>query len=242
MNHKLKHGLHAAIVTSPGPGHGGSLFAWETYMAATLSGIPAILATFDEHRPYPEIGKDLRRLPILDGCMTTLHHLRLIAQEARNENKLLIIDTKSGFHRTDPMFEIIEHAGIREATSLAALMPTLHGARYPLEAFEKDGFMFSRGLVRNWGFRASKSEHQPFSAFPLEYWSPTFLTKEVLEIIMSSSKSVDNNKPDEEIDQYSYDPNSNDPRDRYITYMAAARVAIYRALLEPITEPVRNRG
>jgi hypothetical protein len=63
MQLQLVPGLHTAIIANASPGYGGSQFSLETYVVCkNKAGIPAILATFDHSREYPNLGSDLRRL------------------------------------------------------------------------------------------------------------------------------------------------------------------------------------
>lgn len=241
---KLKNGLHVAIVTSPCAGHGGSLFAWETYMASTLSGIPAILATFDRYRNYPEIGEDLRRLPMVtdDGkrklAPDVLRCLLPIAEEARADNKLLIIDTKAGFLPGDPMFKVLSHAGIADATSVAALMPVRQGLRPAFADFEPCGIRITRGLFRYWGFKSDlpwiASTHTP----PLYHWSPDYLTCQVRDFILPSIPRPMPKEVEDKIGELVYMPESDESRDQYSRHLEDAVTNIWLTLLEPITESI----
>jgi len=242
---KLKHGLHVAIVTSPCAGHGGSLFAWETYMACTLRGVPSILASFDYHRLYPDIGKDLRRLSIGDGHAgrhigsEALACLLPIAEEARTENKLLIIDTKAGFLPDDQMFKVLAQARIPDATSVAALMPVRHGLRPYFADFESHGIRITRGLFRYWGFRSDKPEIASTHTPPLYHWTPAFLTPEVRELILPTRRKPMPKGVEDEIGDLVYFPESDDPHDQYIRHVGDAVTTLWKTLLEPITESVR---
>lgn len=156
---KIKHGLHIAIVTNSRAGQGGSLFAVETYLACKLRGIPAILATFDSLRVYPKIGDDLRRLPTdtenpdqITGRIRTCEALLNIAKEAIIGHKMLIIDTKAGFIADDQIFKSLCLAGLRDAASVAALIPIQNGSEPVLADLEVYGINITRGLLRRWGF------------------------------------------------------------------------------------------
>lgn len=242
---KLKHGLHVAIVTSSSAGHGGSLFAWETYMTCNLKGIPAILATFEQSRLYPEIGDSLRRLSLDQGesignqVPDALCSLLSIAEEAKSENKLLIIDTKSGFKSNDIMFKVLTRAGIGSATSVAALMPLQYGHEPHFGDFESHGIRMTRGLFRHWGFKSTYPDIAFAHTPPLYHWIPAFLTAETLESILSQRQHHQMPKEvEDEIGDLVYFPDSDDQQNQYLRHLDDAASNIWISLLDPITESV----
>ena len=252
MNHQLHPGLHVAIVTNPRGGNGGSLFAWETYIACKLSGIAAILATFDQQRAYPEIGTDLRRLPVPDahtygqsgpeniGCLLPLVH------EAQSFGKFLIIDTMSGFTLTDPMFDVLEYCRIPEATSIAALLPI--GQNIPISNvaetqcsdFREIGISFTRGLFRSWAVGAGSTSD---SNHPLAYpvWRPAELSKKTLAIINDEHSFLECDSNLHVPDLFGCLSNQNGTRREKgarleaRSHLPAAKTAIFNALLAPIS-------
>lgn len=165
-------------------------------MACKLSGIPAILATFDQRRRYPEIGADLRRLPVPDAetpgqsGIENLGCLLPIAAEAKTMRKFLIIDTRTGFNLQDPMFEVLEYCGIPQADSIEALLPiqnnipSYSAAVTQCGDFLEIGLSFSHRMFRTWA-RGADSRHLPalgdFPEVPL--WRPNELSKKALATI-----------------------------------------------------------
>lgn len=191
MKITLKAGLHVAIVTSPKPGYGGSMLAWETYEVCKRLGIPAIFVTFDRFRNYPpSIETDLRRLPVSESPVATedevANCLISIAKEAKNERKYLIIDTKAGYYHHHPMFAAFIRAQIGEADSIAALAAVWSGIDKSRDPFAESGITFDRTIFRCWGFRSD------FSLAPSDdkthRWIPRFLSRNaVIEINEGSS-------------------------------------------------------
>ena len=254
MKHQLHPGLHVAIVTNSRGNHGGSLFAWETFMACKLSGIPAILATFDQQRAYPDTGTDLRRLPVPDahtygqsgpeniGCLLPLIH------EARLLGKFLIIDTKSGFTLKDPMFDVLEYCGIPDATSIAALLPIGQNipnskvAEIQCSDFREIGISFTRGLFRSWAVGAgstSLEEPNHTQAFPV--WRSAELSKKALAIINDGHSFLEYDSNLHVPDLFGCLSNQNGPRREKgarleaRSHLPAAKTAIFNALLAPIS-------
>lgn len=192
--HQLRTGLHVAIVTSPYRGCGGSMLAWEAYIVCGLSGIPAILATFDHQHQYPDIGSDLRRIvqPVAPfPCQKESalpNKLIQIAEEAQTQNKFLIIDAPAGFDAEHSMFEAIQNAGIPRASSIAALMP-VHpsepgswGAALSTTPFREIGIWFDQGLFRFWDAgRHTSLPNLSLPKFPM--WKAAFLSRHAIQLI-----------------------------------------------------------
>lgn len=237
----LRHGLHVAIVTNSRAGQGGSLFAVETYLACKLRGIPAILATFDSLRIYPEYGDDLRRLPTdtenpdqITVRLRTCEALLNIAKEAKIGHKLLIIDTKASFIANDQIFQTLCFAGLRDAASVAALIPIQNGSEPALADLEVHGINITRGLFRHWGFSSSSAPHFMLKTPPVYHWSPGFLTPHVREIIFS----IDRENAAAESNEM---PGRRTPEVDYNRHIADAESIIWKTLLDPITEDAYNQ-
>ena len=189
MKHTLKPGLHVALVTNTKPGSGGSLMAFETYIACRLAGIPAILATYDPRRMYPKIGSDLRRLKNLESLSEhpmiprTPYNLESLMAEAAVEGKFLIVDTEPGLEGEASLRDAISCIE-KSATSVTALVPAPHGIAPDLEMMNEIGSAFETILVRYWGF-SSPDVTCRTSRFRRHYhWRPGFLTFDELELIL----------------------------------------------------------
>ncbi len=251
MKPQLNPGLHISIVTNPRAGQGGSLFAAENYWACHHYGIPALIASFDPERNYPLPGRDLRRLPVCgisqDLPLTAAQRYCLlpVVEEAREQNKMLIIDTRSGFSESHPMFEILREAAIEDADSITALVGVQHGMldwdgiRNLCHPFCEIGARFGRGLVRDWGLRRDAASSVPSFAEPLLYrWSPPFLTQPMLERINAGAGS---STGPEDLRNAAKAPGEltltlDDELERKLmNYHRAAREAIWQAVLSPIT-------
>jgi hypothetical protein len=77
-----------------------------------LSGIQAILVSFDAHHHYPKLGLDLKRLAmpadtIPEDEPEICAEFQQIVEEAEEERKYLIIDTPTGFIPEHPLFELL---------------------------------------------------------------------------------------------------------------------------------------
>lgn len=224
-------------------------------MACKLSGISAILATFDEHRHYPEIGTDLRRLPVPDGetpgqsGIESLGCLLPIAAEARSMSKFLIIDTRTGFNIQDPMFEIFEYCGIPEATSTAALLPIQHNipsysAAVSLTSdFREIELLFTRSLFRSWAKGADSRPLPALQNFPaVPLWRPSELSKKALAMIHGGAPFVESEPSPPVPDLFGYVGDGQtspfakkDPRLEIELHLHAAKRAIFNAILAPIS-------
>lgn len=223
-------------------------------MACKLSGIPAIIATFDQRRRYPEIGADLRRLPVPDGetpgqsGIESLGCLLPIAAEARSMSKFLIIDTRTDFNIQDPMFEVLEYCGIPEATSTAALLPIQnnipsYSAAVSLTSdFREIGLSFTRSLFRSWARGADSRPLPALGDFPqIPLWRPNELSKKALAMIHSGVPFVElePSPPVPDLFGYVNDQTSSlakkDPRLEIELHLHAARRAIFNTILDPIS-------
>ncbi len=240
-----KHGLHAAIVTNLRAGHGGSMFAWEVYMSCAFNGIPAILATFDSHRLYPEIGNDLRRLSTSVDCgredhsLKTCDQLLQIVDEARSSGKMLIIDTRANPHLEDNMFEALVHAGLQDATSVAALVPLHHGLDSSLFDPESHGIRITRTLYRHWGGGANLSRLAFTNTPTIYHWTPAYLPSEVREIILPTRRDSLSSKVESRVDDLWGISRGDAPRFQYVRHVADAVSTIWDTLLKPNTEDVQ---
>ena len=255
MQHQLKPGLHVAIVTNPQRGFGGSLFAWETYVACRLSGIPAILATFDQHRRYPEIGADLRRLPVPDGetpgqsGIENLGCLLPLVAEAKSMGKFLIIDTRTGFCLQDPMFEVLEYCQIPEAASIAALLPIQNGipgcgsAVTLCKDFLDIELSFSQCVFRSWATGADSRPLQALGNFPsVPLWRPNELSKKALATIHNGHSFLEYAPMPPLPDLFGHVCSvtlrpQKAPRQEIERHLHGARKAIFDAILATISQP-----
>jgi len=131
MNYHLFPGLHIAIATNISGGYGGSMFSQECYTILKKAGIPAILATFDLRRSYPNIGGDLRRLKmpgvkrLPQDVPYHFDDLSQVFDEARANHKFVIIDVPAGFCANHPMFGVLRNSNILDADKIAALIPIM---------------------------------------------------------------------------------------------------------------------
>jgi len=240
---RLIPGLHVALVASPLEKGGSSIYAWETYQACRVAGVPAILATFDQGRRFPDIGRDLHRVAV-DGKASGIEVLGCllpIMREAEAAGKLLIIDTKANLR--DQMIEALVYSGIHQAASVAALipigrgLPSIYGAAVACDAFRAADIPLARGLFRTWGpYRKIGSFGIP-GVPRIESWvaknlSPGALASirnvgriaevplDLFPAVMGSRKCGGALKPSEEVR----------------LHMLSAADAIRAAILEPICE------
>ncbi|MEO8614826.1 MAG: hypothetical protein ABI600_06780 [Luteolibacter sp.] len=249
--HTLRTGFHVAVVTSRYAGCGGSMLAWETYVACGLSGIPAILATFDHQHRYPDIGSDLRRLgePGVtfpgENESALPDELIRIAEEAQAENKFLIIDVPAGFDADHPMFEAIQNAGIPRASSIAALMP-VHpsepgswGAALSTTSFREIGIWFDQGLFRFWdSHRLTPLPNLSLPKFPM--WKAAYLSRQVIQLIHQRNWHFDQQhviaEPMKTMPQDFAQFLTESPAQYELsTHIEAARKAIFHSILSPIS-------
>ena len=250
-HHQFIPGLHIAIVTNPQKGSGGSLFAWEAYQACRLSGLPAILATFDQTRRYPDIGPDLRRLPVPDGetagqsGIENLACLLPIIREAEAGNKLLIIDTKSGFSVRDPIFEVLEYCGVHQAASIAALissrqdLPGFYDGALACRSFQSVNISFARGLVRAWGRPVHCASMGLLEIPRIDSWTPRILSPRALSLIQNAPQPVPQH-PD--LFSEVLEPRKNvrvlKPSSELKLHVSSATSAIRDSILTPICRPL----
>jgi len=247
--HRLIPGLHVALVTNPLEGYGGSLFAWEVYQVCRLSGLPAIFATFAQGRRYPEIGPDLRRLPVPDAetdgqsGIENLGSLLPIIKEAEAEKKLLIIDMKTGFSPRDPMLEVLDYCGISQATTIAALipirqdLPNIFSATMACEPFQSIGISFARGLFRTWGPHAGCAPLRLLNVPLIESWVPKYLSQGALAFIRNSGQVAE--LPPDLFPALSGSRNGGHllkPSEEVRLHVMSASRAIHAAILAPICE------
>ena len=239
----IKAGLHVAIVTNSHAGHGGSMFAVETYLACKLREIPAILATFDSLRRYPCIGHDLRRLPT-ETALQNHRTARLqicealfeIAEEAKREHKMLIIDTEAGFIANDLWLEAFCFGGLCDAASVATLMPLLNGSEPAFADLEVHGINITRGLLRRWGFSSESKPNFIVDTPPVYHWSPAFLSPQVREIMFSTRMTTFLKDYAIAVDEPKKVPIRRTSKDDYNRHIIDAESVIWQTLLAPITE------
>ena len=250
-NHQFIPGLHVAIVTNPKKGAGGSLFALEVYNSSRLSGLPAILATFDEKRRYPDIGTDLRRLPVPNGDtggqsgIENLACLLPIIREAEAEHKLLILDTVSGFSVRDPIFEVLEYCGIHQAASVAALIavrqdiPGFYDGALGCRAFQSIGISFTRALVRAWGRPIHCASLGLLDIPRIDSWTPRILSPRALALIQNGQLPVRQHADlFPEVAGSCRNVRAIKPSSELRLHVSSATRAIYTSVLAPICPPL----
>ncbi len=109
-----------------------------------------------------------------------------IIKEAEEGNRLLIIDTKTGFSSRDPMFEVLDYCGVRQAASIAALIPiqqdppSIFCAALACEAFQSIGISFERGRFRTWGLNTGFAPMRLLNIPLIESWVPKYLSQGAL--------------------------------------------------------------
>lgn len=235
---RLKKGIHAAVVTSTRPGYGGSLLACETYMACKLSGIPAILGTYEMTKIYPQIGSDLRRLAKSgnqnDGGLplqATDSMVSLIA-EAREKNAMLIIDVKSGQEGETALKDVAESLSLAEADTIIALLPALHGMETDFRKLAMLDIRFTSIMIRYWGFRSPNIEVDKSKDQRHHHWRPGFLTKEMVDVIFNGSLPSLLNASDHE----SHDSEPKTPLENVGRYLERARLMFFEAILGDLVD------
>lgn len=241
MKHTLKAGLHAAVITSPKAGYGGSMLGWETYMVCKRAGIPAIIATFDRYRTYPpNIGEDLRRLPTTTAAIATEEEmancLKHIVKEARDIRKFLIIDTQSGFQTHDSMFGAMMRAGLAEANSLAALVAVWSGVEKSRDPFAEFGITFTRTLFRYWGLKSDLARIP--SNNTTHRWIPRYLSNSAVQNIKEGSAKSFFPIGEEYPGENAQTDGSHIHLSEVVEHLTDAVKNIFPALLEPISDPV----
>ena len=244
MKNTLKPGLHVAIVTSPKPGYGGSMLAWETYEVCKRVGIPAIFATFDRFRAYPpSIETDLRRLPVSESPVATEEEvancLLSIVKEAKVEGKFLIIDTKAGHYPHHPMFTALMRAELGKADSIAALVAVWSGIDKSRDPYAESGITFDRTIFRCWGFKSDLSRAP--SDDKTHRWIPRFLSRNaVIEINEGSSVNSATVMHDSShgirLDEHS------GYSDEVVAHLDDATAHIFPTLLKPIIDTAPEGG
>lgn len=204
-NISLKKGLHAAIVTSTRPGYGGSLLAFETYISCKISGIPAILATYDVTKAYPSIGSDLRLLET-DGSQAhggptsqTPESLISLIAEAKENNAMLIIDIKSGNEGETALNEVAEVISLTGADTIIGLVPALHGMDTEFRKLDMLNISFTSIMLRYWGFRSPDIALVASKGQVCHHWRPGFLSREMLDVILNCPLLLLENVIDPEI-------------------------------------------
>lgn len=209
-------------------------------MVCKRAGIPVIVATFDQFRPYPpNIEADLRRLPVSESPVATENEvancLISIVKEAKANGKFLIIDTQAGYYPHHPMFAEFIRAQIGEADSIAALVAVWSGIDKSRDPYAESGITFDRTIFRCWGFKSD------FSRAPSDNkthrWIPRFLSRNaVIEINEESSVNSATVMHDSShgirLDEYS------GYSDEVVAHLDDATNHIFPTLLKPIIDTV----
>ncbi len=252
MKHHLTQGLHICIVTNLSGGFGGSMFALELFVVCKKHGIPAILVTFDYHRPYPDIGPDLRRLVAPRSGSSDrrryilLDELKQVFDEARANHKFVVIDVPVGFAMNQAVLELLRDGGIAEASTISALVPVMAGdqgttsAEMALRAFPGSGANFNRGLIRCFVLpgESSRIGLSRLPSYPV--WRPSFLSPRAVELFHQEVERAGNPSFDHlprlrEIEADVKTPRSDPgPTREAITHLEYAKKAIYQTILSPI--------
>lgn len=256
MHHHLFPGLHIAIVTNISGGYGGSMLSLESYAACKKNGIPAILATFDNRRLYPNIRGDLRRMkmpgikPLAQEPTYNFEDLSQVFDEARANRKFVIIDVPTGFSPNHPMFDVLTHSGIHDATSIAALVPIMAedygtcGAEMAIRTFANSGIHFKRGLFRSWALHAysSPADVTKLPNFPV--WRANCLSRRAIDLVNQETRRVGNPTLNHLPRLIELQANhtmlgiDDGPLNEAITHLEGARKAIFKTILAPISSPV----
>ena len=256
LQHHLIPGLHLAIITNPSGGCGGSMFSWEVYATCRSLGIPAILATFDHNRTYPEIGLDLRRLAapganIPCGANSLkLENFMDVAAEARSMHKFLVIDLNAGFSSSPEVLAALRTGGIREASSIAALIAVQPGyanswgSAIAVDAFQSIGIHFDRGLFRYWDFTWDLTPPAIPKNPNFPVWTTSWLSQRAIALINYGLKRA--GQPTIHLVpgltptllRQSLPAIDHGPLLQAIEHLDAARKTIYDAILSPISKPV----
>ena len=255
MNYHLFPGLHVAIVTNISGGYGGSMFALESYAICRKSGIPAILASFDLRRAYPNIGGDLRRLKAPGIRHLPQEHpynfddLSQVFDEARANHKFVIIDVPAGFCANHPMFGVLMNSGIHDVTSISSLVPIMAedygtcGAEMAMRTFTNSGIRFNRGLFRRWALHASSSPANLSRLPNYPVWRANCLSRRAIDLVMQETQRVGNPALNHlprliELQANNSLPSTDhSPLQEAITHLEGARKAIFKTILAPISRP-----
>lgn len=256
MNYHLCPGLHIAIVTNISGGYGGSMFSLESYVICKKNGIPAILATFDHRRSYPNIGGDFRRIklpgikPSTPEQNSNIDNLSQVLDEARANHKFLIIDVPTGFSANHPMFSVLRNSSIFEANTISALVPILAedygtcGAEMALRTFTNFGIHFNRGLIRRWALDASSSPADVSRLPNFPVWRTNCLSPRAIDLVNQEAQRVGNPTLNHllrlnELQANKIFPSTDHgPMKEAITHIEGARKAIFKTILAPISCPV----
>ena len=232
------------------------MFSLESYAICKKAGIPAILATFDLRRSYPNIGGDLRRLKI-PGVkrlpQDKPYHFEDLSQvfdEARANHKFVIIDVPAGFCANHPMFGVLMNSGIHDVTSISALVPIMAedygtcGAEMAMRTFTNSGIRFNRGLFRRWALHASSSPAN-ISILPnYPVWRANCLSRRAIDLVTQETQRVGNpalNHLPRLIELQAIrilQSTDQGPLEEAITHLEGARKAIFKTILAPISRPV----
>lgn len=213
---------------------------WETYMSCKHLGIPVIVATFDRFRPYPPNMKaDLRRIPSSKNPIVSQEEVAAslisVVQEARDQGKLLILDTKAGFRPHDSMFAALISAELETADSISALVAVWSGIDKSRDPFAEAGITFARTFFRFWGFKSDLSR-APCDDIT-HRWIPRFISKAALyeineEPAMNLPIVMCGSADELQVER------SCDYSDEVLEHLSDATKHISRAILEPISNPI----
>ena len=253
MKYHLIQGLHIAIIANISAGFGGSLFAQETLTVCKKLGIPAILVTFDYHRYYPDIGH-IRRLELPDrGALDRDRHKALddlleVFNEARANNKFVVIDVPVGITMNNSMLSLIRNRCIQNVSSIAALVPIMAGestgAEMALRAFTSLGIHCDRGLIRRFTHPGdpTSTNLSRLPAYPV--WCPKYTSRATMELINQEIERVCNPtlnhlpRLHELRHSQLLTKSKSGPIAEAIEHFDLAKKAIYRAILAPITNMI----
>jgi hypothetical protein len=221
------------------------MYSLESYTICKKVGIPAILATFDLRRSYPNIGGDLRRLKIPgvkrlpqdEPCHFV--DLSQVFDEARANHKFVIIDVPAGFCANHPMFGVLMNSSIHDATSIAALVPIM------AEDYGTCGAeMAMRGLFRRWALHGAPSSANISRLPNYPVWRANCLSRRAIDLVIQEAQRVGNPALNHLPRLIELQANSNSqrtdqgPLEEAITHLEGARKAIFKTILAPISRPV----
>lgn len=254
MKYHLIKGLHIGIVANISAGFGGSLFAQETLTVCKKQGIPAILVTFDYNRYYFDLDPDLRRLkaPVRGTSDREQHKafddLLEVFNEARANNKFVIIDVPVGITMNNSMLSLLRNRDILNASSTAALVPIMAGestgAEMALRAFTGFGIHCDRGLFRRFVLPGdpTSTDLSRLPAYPV--WRTKYMSRATMKLIKQEIERVCNPSLNHLPRLLELEPGKNLPDTRRehleqaIAHFDLAKKAIYRAILAPITNMI----